>query len=505
MTKPSEKPQGGNLNPTGTSRDVENLDRSLVHGVAWTAGVKWASLVITWAATLIVARTLTPDDYGIVAMATVFTSLVEMLSDLGLGTAIVKHQELKARQIAQINGLCVLMGLGGWLLTCLAALPLSLFFQTPALFAVVVILGSNFLVTAFRIVPLALLQRDMQFRSAAINDGSQAILLSVAMVALALLGFRYWALVWGTVLSGFLTTLLAYRLRPMSFAWPRYREIGEAVTFGSHLIVQRFAYYVCTNADHFIAGKVLGPRALGGYSFAMTIAAIPLEKLTSLVMRVLPPIISAVQNDSAMLRRYVAGFTEGLSVMTMPAAVGLALVADDFVRLAVGDGWLVAILPLQILSISFAYRSFTPIVPAVAMMIGLSRELMRISVAFAIVLPIAFLAGTRWGIGGVAAVWLIVYPVAVVWYAYVVLRRINMAASEYLRALWPATSSTAFMAALVYTANQNLHPHWPLGLRLAAEIAMGVLAYTAFFFALHRKRLLALRDVYRLMRSKEER
>lgn len=497
---PSQPREDGS-HPARKSHDMKSLDRSLVQGVAWTAGVKWASLVMTWAATLIVARTLRPEDYGLVAMATVFTSLVDLLSDLGLGTAIVKHHDLSARQIAQINGLCVLLGLAGWILTCLAAYPSARFFHTPELFAVMVVLGSNFLITSFRIVPLSLLQRDMQFRSAAINDGSQAILLSIAMVTLALLGFQYWALVLGVLLSGSLTTIFAYRLRPTPLAWPRHREIGEAVTFGSHLIALRFANYVCTNADQFIVGRILGQRALGGYSFAITISAIPLDKITSLVMRVLPAVISAVQQDVAAMRRYVLGFTEGLSVVTMPAAVGLALVADDFVRVALGDEWLIAILPLQILSISVAYRSITPVIPNVAVIIGLSRESAKVSIVAAIVLPVAFLIASRWGVGGVAATWLLVFPMVVVPYYLAVLRRINISGREYLRALWPATSSSALMAALVFALHYYLHPHWPAALRLTAEVLVGALGYGALLITLHRKRVSALRDVYRVMRS----
>ena len=152
---PSQTPLGeGKSKPAREGGDIKNLDRTLVQGVAWTAGVKWATLVLTWAATIIVARTLLPDDYGLVAMSGVLTTLVEMLSDFSLGMAIVKHQNLTTRQIAQINGLCVLLGLTGWVLTGLAAFPMSLFFQTPALFAVVLISGSNFVITAFRIVPL---------------------------------------------------------------------------------------------------------------------------------------------------------------------------------------------------------------------------------------------------------------------------------------------------------------------------------------------------------------
>ena len=488
--------------PSSTDeRDTRNLDRSLVHGVAWTASAKWLSQIMTWAATLFVARTLTPDDYGLVAMAMVFTSLVEMISDLGMGQAIVKHRELTTYQLTQINGLCVLLGLAGWGVTCLAAYPVSLVFETPALVPVVAVLGANFLVTSFRSVPFSLLQRDLEFRTVALNEGIQALFLSIAMVVFVMLGFGYWALVLGTLLSALCSTLAACRIRPIGFAWPRYQDLGEIVTFGGQMVVLRFCWYVNTSADQFITGKVLGQNALGAYSFAMMIAAMPLEKLTGLVMRVMPSVLSAVQQDSAAQRRYVLGFTQALSLLTLPAAVGVALVADDFVRLALGDAWIPAILPLQILSISAAYRSTFPIIPTLAAIVGLSHLTMWSGIAASIVLPIAFLVGSRWGVAGIAAVWLIVYPFTNLPFYYLVFRKIGMSAGEYLRSLWPATSTTCLMAAVVYGVH-HVYPQWPVALSLASDIATGALSYSVFLFILHRARILALRDVYRLMRSK---
>lgn len=482
-------------------REVADLDRSFVHGVAWNASVKALSQIVTWASTLIVARALTPDDYGLVAMAVVFTGLVEMVSDFGMGQSIVKHRELTPRQIAQINGLCVLVGLAAWG-TCAAAYPVSMFFREPELVAVVVALGSGFFITSFRSVPLSILERDMQFRTVSLNEGINAVVLSTLMVALALSGFKYWALVIGNLVGAMLSTLLAYRVAPTPFAWPRYREIKEAMVYGGHMIGLRFCYYVTTNADAFVVGKVLGQRLLGAYSLAMTIAAIPVEKIGSLVVRVLPPVISAVQNDSATLRRYVSAITEALSLLTMPASVGLALVATELVPFALGDAWRPAILPLQVLSISIAHRSTFVIIPTVAAIIGLSRISMRVSALGAILLPIAFFGGSFWGIGGVAAVWLIVYPLITFPYYYVVFRRIHMSAGQYLTALWPATSCTAVMAAVVYGVLEVLPPHWPMEVRLGVEILVGAVTYVAALIAFHGKRLSAMRSIYHLLRSK---
>src|SRR5271166_2395619 len=100
------------------------LDRHLVRGLAWTGGVKWGSQVVTWASTLIVARLLRPEDYGIVGMAAVYLGLITLISEFGVGTAVVTLRELTADQTAQLNSLSLMLGLGGFLVSCAVAFPL---------------------------------------------------------------------------------------------------------------------------------------------------------------------------------------------------------------------------------------------------------------------------------------------------------------------------------------------------------------------------------------------
>ncbi len=484
--------------------DSEQLDRSLLHGVAWTAGVKWVSQVASWAATLVVARLLTPGDYGIVAMATVYTGLVNLVNEFGLGTAIVKHRDLGDRQIAQISGLCVLFGVSGFLLSLAAAYPLAVFYRTPALVWVVVVLSVNFIISSFKTVPLSLLQRDLQFRVAALNDGVMAIVQSATMVLFAFLGFRYWTLVYGALLGSFLSAVLLYVQRPHRLMWPRRSEIGEAITFGSHIVGSRIGWYLYSNADFFITGRVLGQAALGNYSFGWTIASIPVEKVSTMIGRVTPSILSAVQNDSAALRRYVSKLTEGIALLTFPAAVGLALVAPDFVMLALGEKWRAAIVPLQLLAVYASFRSIVTIIPQVAQMTGLSRFGMWNALLSAVVMPTAFIIGTRWGIVGVAAAWIAAYPIVILPLYVVVFRHIEMGTSEYLRALWPALSSTVLMAAAVRLAQRALDPHWPVAARLAVQVGVGAAVYVGSLLVLHRERMRAMRELVRTLRGRAQ-
>src|SRR2546425_8145761 len=120
---------------TGSGRPVEvrALDRSLLRGVAWTAAAKWASQALGWASWLIVARLLTPEDYGLVGMAAIYLGLITLVAEFGLGTAVLAVRELSVAQINQLNGLAVLLGLASLVASCAVAIPLGRFFHAPQL------------------------------------------------------------------------------------------------------------------------------------------------------------------------------------------------------------------------------------------------------------------------------------------------------------------------------------------------------------------------------------
>src|SRR5512141_1497566 len=144
--------------------DPTKLDRSLAHSFAWTGAVKAAIQLVTWASTFVVARLLTPDDYGVVGMATVFLGLVTVVSEFGLGMTIVTLRDLDEEQIAQLNGLAVLMGIIAFGVTAAMAMPLGLFFRSNRVPVVLLVLGTSFVISGFRVVPTALLEKDLQFR-----------------------------------------------------------------------------------------------------------------------------------------------------------------------------------------------------------------------------------------------------------------------------------------------------------------------------------------------------
>ena len=472
------------------SAGSKELDRSLVRGIAWTGGVKTAVQTLSWLSTLIVARLLSPTDYGISGMAMVYVGFVQLVNEFGLSSAVVQRRDMTEDQIAKLGGLSVLLGASLCTLSIMAAPLVAVFFHQPAVRAVVIVLSTTFLTSAFQVLPRSLLTRELKFRPLATMEAAEAVSSTGVTLTLALLGMGYWSLVVGAVTGRVVSTVVALVMYRHRIAWPfPLGQIADSVRFGSHLAVAGVAWYIFRSADMTVVGKRLGDVALGAYTLGWTLASLPVDRISSLVARATPAIFARVQDDPLALRRYVVTLTEALAFLTVPVATGLALVADDFVVVVLGQGWRPAIAPLRLLALAAVFRSTVPILSQVLVATGQSRRNMQGTVGIALILPALFVVASRWGLSGIALVWLAAFPVASF---FLYLRHALAAASltplEYLKALWPAISGAAVMCIAVLLVHQTLAGLAPAP-RLAVEIVTGALAYCAIIVLLHGARL----------------
>ena len=262
-------------------------------------------------------------------------------------------------------------------------------------------------------------------------------------------------------------------------------------------MVGRLAWYTYNTADFAVVGRVLGKQSLGAYTLGWEIATMPVERISSLVSSVTPGVFSAVQHDIAALRRYFLGVVEGLAFITLPAAAGLALIAGEFVPVVLGPQWTGAIVPLRLLAVYGGIRSIDTVTPQVLIYTGHSRQSMWYSVIAACVMPVLFVVGTRWGVGGVAAVWIVAYPLVVAPQYVLAFRVLELSPRGYFATLWPAVSSTAIMALAVGIALVALpHTMAPV-LRLSTEIVMGMAVYAGMIAWRHRARARAFVSIVR--------
>jgi O-antigen/teichoic acid export membrane protein len=425
-------------------------------------------------------------------MATIYLGLTALVTEFGLGSAVVTLRELSADDVSQLHSVSLLVGLAAFVVSCLAAIPLSRFFDAPELALVVAVLSMSLVLDSLRTVPTALLARALRFKFVALLDALRAIVAVVLTVVLAAFGARHWALVLGNVLAALVMTLVLLTMRPQRFAWPRLSKLKSALTFSSQLLMAQVAWYGYSNADFLVAGRVLGKIALGEYTLAWTMTSTPGEKMMAIFGRVIPTMLAAVQRDARALRRYFFLFTEGFAILIFPAAVGLALVARDFVLLAFGTKWSAAILPLQLLCWHAPIHMLAALLAPVLQVKRDTLYPMRWALLALVVLPPAFyVAGTRWGTVGIAAVWVSIYPLILIPSYLRAFSLLGISVRDYLASLRPTLASVAVMAAVVLATRALVPANWPLALRFGMQVALGGAAYLVAARVFHRLGVLA--------------
>jgi PST family polysaccharide transporter len=475
--------------PSIGATDTKFFDRSLIKGMFWTSLVKWSSQIVSWVTTIYVARILQPEDYGLVGMAGAFIGIVSLLNEFGVGMAVISLRDLNQRIVSQLNSLSAALGAVGFLLSCAMAIPLAKFYEAPELPWVVVAMAGGFLFAGFRTVPGALLQKELRFRVLALIDGVQVVVQACSMVVLATFGFGYWTLVIGTLIGGACGTIATLVVRTHPFATPSMSSLKEAMTFSWHIVISRLSWAIQANADSIITGKVLGQTALGFYGMALSLAMVPVEKIAAVVNQVTTSLFAAVQKDAVALRRYFLSLTEGFSLIIFPATVGIALVAEEFVLLVLGEKWAGVIPPLEVLAFYAAFRAIQTLPPQVLFVTGGSRLGMWNALGVAVVLPGTFYLMSRWGTQGIAWSWLIVHPLAATQTNWFVFKKINVTVMQYLASLRPAMIGCACMLGAVVFVKQAMDPAWALGMRFAIEVGTGAAVYALIALSIHGERV----------------
>ena len=477
--------------PPRDNQTRKALDRSMIHSVAWTGGAKLTAQVLSWLATLVVARLLSPGDYGLIGMAGVLIGVIQLLSEFGIGQTVITVRELSEEGIAQLNGLALLLGSSASAASMLTALPVARFFNSDRLVPVVIALSLGFALTAFKIVPSSLLRRDLEFGRLAVIEAVASAVLSITTVVCAALGLGVWALVWGTLISQAFSSAAVLQCRRVAFKLPTRSELTDSMTFTRHQLTGNLLWYTYSSSDFLVAGKVLGEKLLGLYYLAWSLSKAVPDRITGLIISVAPSYFSAVQSDVFELRRYLLRLTEAVALVAFPALAGVALLAGRIEVDLLGSRWIGLARPLRILAIYSALTSITPLLARVLTARRHTRFLVWTAALMTGTLLAGFWLGSHWGVTGIAVAWLLIEPP----FQLAILRRtcraIELPIRSYAQALWPAASMTAMMTLVVWGFLGFVRGQ-PGILRTATAVVVGVLAYLAVGLILHRTRLLGL-------------
>jgi len=477
--------------PGCQQEEQRKLDVAFVGGLAWTAGAKWISQLVSWPAVLISARLLSPSDFGLVDMAGFYFVITNVLAEFGVGTSVLQLRELERSTIAQLNTLSLAFGIVAWGCSAAVAPLIAGFFHAPLLNRLVVITSVTFIITALQAVPLGLMQRAMEYRQLSVIEAVQSLIQAVVTVSCALAGYGYWSLIAGTLAGRGAGTIQAVCRYPVALAWPRWNDVAKPLRFGVAIALSRLAWAINMQSDGVVIGRTMGQSQLGSYRLAMSLASAPAEKVGTLIMRVTGPLFAKIQDDRDLTRRYLLVISEVLALVIFPLVFGLAVVAPEAVYVLLGPKWQAAVLPLQWLAVFMAVRTLSSLVSQVLVSLRFARFSLIVAIINFLAMPPAFYFASRWGLGAVASMWFILSPVTILPAVIKVFRATHCTLWQYVKVLWPPLiSSTAMVGAVLALRMWSLGHQWSPYLRVSLEVAAGGVVYGAVLFGFFRDQVM---------------
>lgn len=371
-------------------------------GILWSTASRVIQIIIQLSITIILARLLTPEDFGVVAISLVFISLASLLNDMGLSAAIIQRQNITEEHLSTI--FYVNIGAGCFLtVVMVTASPLvANFFHKEILGSVLSLLSLNFIINSFGMIQRSILEKHLEFFKIAWVETIALILSSAIGIVLALMGYGVWSLVWQFLSNVFGLTLLFWFFggwRPKLIF--EIAKLKELLSFCLNLLGNNLVYFA-RNLDIFLIGKFIGPLPLGYYSMAQRTVAFPVDNLSSVVTRVLFPAFSKIQGDKELSRASYLKIVEYMSFFTVPMMVGLFMIAPEMIRVAFGLKWEPSIILLQILCITGMLKSIGSTVGIIYLGHGRADIAFRLEIFFTSLTCVSIAIGLMWGVVGVA-------------------------------------------------------------------------------------------------------
>jgi PST family polysaccharide transporter len=468
-------------------------------GVAWSGGTRAVRVVLQLATSVVLARLLTPEEFGLIAMITVLTNFVGVFSEFGLAAALIQRSDLREGHRSSTFWLTlavgVLLGAGVY-----AAAPwISAFYDEDRLVPLTHFIAVSFLVASLRVVQAALLNREMRFRAIGSIEIAATLVGGGVGIAMALAGYGVWSLVAQLLAIGVAEAVgfwVASGWRPrLQFDTAAVRELMPySLNFMGFSVVN----YWVRNADNLLIGRFVGSVGLGIYDRAYRTMLLPLTHGSGLMSRVMFPALSRIQTDRGAVKRLYVRAIRSISLVTFPLMIGLLVAADVFVATLFGPKWAEVVPVLRVLCLVGLLQSVSSTTGWLYQSQGKTDVLLRWGLFSGAVTVVAFGIGVHWGFMGVAVAYVIRTVLLTPLSFAIPGRFVGLRLGEVTSALAGTLACASAMGAAIALARTALPTGFPVQASLALQIVGGIACYAAIVIAV---RLEAYRDTLRAVQN----
>ncbi|GAB5349813.1 lipopolysaccharide biosynthesis protein [Alteriqipengyuania sp. 357] len=474
------------------STSLRDLVRS---AVIWRSGTQIVGQIITWGSTFLVIRILDPADYGLYAMAAVVLNLLSLINGFGIANAAIREGELQPHTIRQVFGMLVLLNAGLALVQFSAAGLIANYFGQPMVADLLRVQCLLYLTNPFSALAYALLSRRMDFRSQAQANLVSAILGAIVALGGAWLGMGVWALV-AAPLTMFASKALLTTIKARAFILPSFSFAGSGhlARYGITVLGGSFAWFVATQTDILLGGRLLSAAELGFYTTALFLTQMFVTKFVPPINEIAFAAFARIQDDRDAVARSFLKAVRIVFLAAMPFCLGMSAVAEPMVAVLLGDKWAAAAPVVFFLGLAMPFMGMQVVFGPAVSAIGRPGITTQTSIIAAVLLTASYAVGLQWGMVGLAASWLVGYPLLIACSARLCLPVLGVSARDYLAALAPPLAAGLVMWASVRVI-APFTGDFPTIVQLAAQVALGGIVYCAVMLLIGRDRVLELLEL----------
>src|SRR4051812_5514672 len=452
----------------------------------WRSGSQIAAQLVTWMATFLVIRLLNPSDYGLFAMTQVVLMFLSLMNGYGFANALVRSEKVTPLEIRQMFGLLILLN-GGLALGQILLAPLAAaYFRQPLVETLLRVQALLYMATPFIALPQALLSRRIDFRAQALVSLVSALLSAATALACAAAGWGVWTLV-AAPLVLFWTNGIGLTAVARSLVWPsfRFEGAGHHIRYGGAMVAIQCFWFLQSQADVFIAGRLVLPHQLGLYTTSLFLTQILAGKFIPPVNEVSFAAYSRIQDRQDALAAAFLKTVRLVMLIALPFYFGLATVAEPVVLTVLGSKYAETVPLIRTLAMAMPFLTLQILFAPATNALGRPRAALRVAMAGAVIMPIAFLIGSRYGTLGLARAWLFGFPLLTAATAVMSLPVIGAKPAALARAIAPGLLASVAMTAMVVGLD-SLLPPMAAPARLTILASTGAATYAVLLFAFAR-------------------
>lgn len=465
----------------------DSLKRKAAKGILWSSFERFSVQGVQFFIMIIMARLLTPEDYGLIGLLVIFLAVAQSLIDSGFSQALIRKQNRTEKDNSTVFYFNIVVSSFLYILFFISAPYIASFYNTPELTSIMRVVSLGVIINSLALVQRAQYTINIDFKTQAKASFAAVVFSGSIGIALAYTGTGVWALVVQQLLNLGINTVMLWhysRWRPLLyFSWQSFHEL---FAFGSKLMITGLLNTIYSNIYPIVIGKLFSASSLGHYTRAHQFSEFPSSNITGIIQRVTYPVLCSIQNDDERLAKIYRRFLKLSAFIIFPMMTGLSAVSKPFIFLAIGSQWALSVVLLQIICFSMMWYPIHGINLNLLQVKGRSDLFLRLEIIKKVLGVLVISMTAPWGVAAMCYGSIVSSLIALVINTYYTGKLIHLGFFKQMRDLTPALLLSLVMFGLIRIINTYIES---LYLQLAIGVTFGFVFYLGCSFLFRFKEL----------------